>query len=69
MLLLKHLELLYQVLINEYFESIEQKLVAIELLYLRTYLVDDLMLALYHYEYRIRMRDILRKYKPNLSEK
>ena len=60
---------MYQVLINEYFESIEQKLVVIELLYLRTYLADDLKLALYRYVYKNQKHVFLRKYKPNLSVK
>ena len=64
-----HLELLFPVRLNECFESIVQKLVVIELLYLRRYLVDDLMLALYRYERRIQRHDILRKYKPNLNVK
>ena len=64
-----HLELLFPVQLNECFESIVQKLVVIELLYLRRYLVDDLMLALYRYERRIQTHDTLRKYKPNLNVK
>ena len=53
----------------EYFESIEQKLVVIELLYQKTYLVVDLTHSLYRYEYKDQNYGILRKYKPNLNVK
>jgi hypothetical protein len=36
---------------NEYFESIEKKMVVIGVLYLKTHLVVDLKPTLYHREY------------------